>query len=290
MTNYLKRLAPVLMMGLVVFVISACSNGSNNSNEASDKSSEKQPTAWEEIQDEGKLVVATSGTLYPTSYYEEGSDHVTGYEVEVVREMAKRLDLDVEFEEMGFDGMLTSINSGKVDLAANDITITDERKEKFAFSEPVKYSYGTAIVRKDDLSGIKSLDDLEGKKAAGASTTIYMKVARENGAEEVIYDNATNEQYLRDVSNGRTDIILNDYYLQTLALAAFPDLNITIHPDIKYYPNNQAIVMKKDSGELETKVNETLKEMKEDGTLKELSEKFFNGANVSVKPDVDIKE
>ncbi len=287
MTNFMKRLAPVLLMGLVVFVISACSNGGNESNGAS---GEKEATKWEEIQEEGKLVVATSGTLYPTSYYEEGSDKVTGYEVEVVREMAKRLDLDVEFEEMGFDGMLTSINSGKVDLAANDITSTDERMEKFTFSEPVKYSYGTAIVRKDDLSGIESLDDLEGKIAAGASTTVYMEVAREHGAEEKIYDNATNEQYLRDVSNGRTDIILNDYYLQTLALAAFPDLNITIHPDIEYYPNNQHIVMKKDSGELETKVNETIKEMKEDGTMKELSEKFFNGADVSVKPDLDIEE
>ena len=283
----MKRLAPVLLMGLVVFVISACSNGGNESNGASD---EKEATKWEEIQEEGKLVVATSGTLYPTSYYEEGSDKVTGYEVEVVREMAKRLDLNVEFEEMGFDGMLTSINSGKVDLAANDITSTDERMEKFTFSEPVKYSYGTAIVRKDDLSGIQSLDDLDGKIAAGASTTVYMEVAREHGAEEKIYDNATNEQYLRDVSNGRTDIILNDYYLQTLALAAFPDLNITIHPDIEYYPNNQHIVMKKDSGELETKVNETIKEMKEDGTMKELSEKFFNGADVSVKPDLDIEE
>ncbi|MCA0989879.1 transporter substrate-binding domain-containing protein [Guptibacillus hwajinpoensis] len=287
MTNFIKRLAPVLLMGLVVFVISACSNGGNDSNGAS---GEKEASKWEEIQEEGKLVVATSGTLYPTSYYEEGSDKVTGYEVEVVREMAKRLDLDVEFEEMGFDGMLTSINSGKVDLAANDITSTDERMEKFTFSEPVKYSYGTAIVRKDDLSGIESLDDLEGKIAAGASTTVYMEVAREHGAEEKIYDNATNEQYLRDVSNGRTDIILNDYYLQTLALAAFPDLNITIHPDIEYYPNNQHIVMKKDSGELETKVNETIKEMKEDGTMKELSEKFFNGADVSVKPDLDIEE
>ncbi|WP_226612482.1 transporter substrate-binding domain-containing protein [Guptibacillus hwajinpoensis] len=286
MTNFVKRLAPVLLMGLVVFVISACSNGGNESNEAS----ENKPTAWEEIQEEGKITVATSGTLYPTSYYEEGSDEVTGYEVEVVKEMAKRLDLEVEFEEMGFDGMLTSINSGKVDLAANDITSTEEREEKFAFSEPVKYSYGTAIVRKDDLSGIDSLDDLEGKKAAGASTTVYMKVARENGAEEVTYDNATNEQYLRDVSTGRTDIILNDYYLQKLALAAFPDLNITIHPDIEYYPNDQSIVMKKDSGELETKVNETIKEMKEDGTLKELSEKFFDGANVSVKPDIDFEE
>lgn len=146
---------------------------------------------------------------------------------------------------MGIDGMLTAVNSGQVDSAANDIDVTKDREKKFAFSSPYKYSYGTAIVRKDNLSGIKTLKDLKGKKAAGAATTVYMDVARKYGAQEVIYDNATNEQYLKDVANGRTDVILNDYYLQTLALAAFPDLNITIHPDIKYMPNKQALVMKK---------------------------------------------
>lgn len=279
MSQYIKRFVPMMLMGLIVIVISACSN---------EEQSEESTSAWDEIKKEGKLVVATSGTLFPTSYYKEGSEEITGYEVEVVKELANRLDLEVEFKEMGFDGMLTSLKSGQVDLAANDITVTDKRKEKFTFSEPVKYSYGTAIVRKDDLSGIKSLDDLEGKKAAGASTTIYMEVAREHGAEEVIYDNATNEQYLRDVATGRTDIILNDYYLQTLALAAFSELNITIHPDIEYYPNNQAIVMNKNNDELEKKVNETIKEMNEDGTLKKLSGEFFNGADVSVKPDIDF--
>ncbi|WP_442865160.1 transporter substrate-binding domain-containing protein [Alkalihalobacillus sp. CinArs1] len=281
MSTYIKRLVPMFVVGLLVLAISACSN---------DEQSEETTSKWDEIKEEGKLVVATSGTLYPTSYYKEGSDEITGYEVEVVKEMAKRLELEVEFKEMGFDGMLTSLKSGQVDLAANDITDTEERKEKFTFSEPVKYSYGTAIVRKDDLSGIESLDDLEGKIAAGASTTVYMEIARENGAEEKIYSNATNEQYLRDVSTGRTDIILNDYYLQTLALAAFPELNITIHPDIKYLPNNQAIVMNKGNDELLEKVNETIKEMKEDGTLKEISAEFFNGADVSVEPDVDFEQ
>ncbi|MFP3325949.1 transporter substrate-binding domain-containing protein, partial [Planococcus sp. SIMBA_160] len=83
----------------------------------------------------------------------------------------------------GYDGMLSAINSGQVDAAANDIDITDDRKDKFAFSTPYKYSYGTAIVRKDDLSGIKTLRDLKGKKAAGAATTIYMDVARKYGAK-----------------------------------------------------------------------------------------------------------
>nr|WP_246055192.1 transporter substrate-binding domain-containing protein [Pseudalkalibacillus caeni] len=268
----------------IALITAACS--SENNNGAAEKDTQK--TAWEEIKEEGKLVVATAGTLYPASYHDSESDQLTGYDVEVVRELAKRLDLDVKFVEMAFDGMLTSINSGKVDIAANDIAITDDRKEKFTFAIPYKHSYGTAIVRKDDLSGIKSLDDLEGKKAAGEATTTYMKVAREHGAEEVIYDNATNEQYLTDVSNGRTDVILNDYYLQRLALAYFSDLNITIHPDIKFNPSSAGIVIKKGNDELKAQIDKTLKEMKEDGTIAEISKKFYDGADVSKKPEVDF--
>ncbi|WP_420359152.1 transporter substrate-binding domain-containing protein [Bacillus altitudinis] len=266
-----------------MLVMSACNqSGSSQSGESK----------WDQIQKKGKIVVATSGTLYPTSYHDtsNGKDQLTGYEVEVVKEAFKRLDVKVEFKEMGYDGMLIAINSGQVDAAANDIDITDDRKDKFAFSIPYKYSYGTAIVRKDDLSGIKTLKDLKGKKAAGAATTIYMDVARKYGAKEVIYDNATNEQYLKDVANGRTDVILNDYYLQTLALAAFPKLNITIHPDLKYMPNEQGFVMKKDNTELQKELNRVLKEMKKDGTMKKISEKFFNDADVSKKIDVDVED
>lgn len=236
---------------------------------------ENKKTAWDEIKEKGKIVVATSGTLYPTSYHDtdSGKDKLTGYEVEVIREAAERLDLDVEFKEMGFDGMLTAVGSGQVD-AANDITMTDDRKEKFLFSTPYKYSFGTAIVRKKDLSGIHTLEDLKGKKAAGAATTVYMDIARKYGAEEVIYDNATNDQFLKDVANGRTDVILNDYYLQKLALAAMPDLDLTIHPDLKYYPHQQGMIMKKGNTELKKQFDKTIDEMLKDGTIKKISKKF----------------
>ncbi|MEC0984151.1 transporter substrate-binding domain-containing protein [Bacillus safensis] len=273
----------MLVVSAFILIMSACSQSG---------SSQSGDTKWDEIKKKGKIVVATSGTLYPTSYHDtsNGKDQLTGYEVEVVKEAFKRLDVKVEFKEMGYDGMLSAINSGQVDAAANDIDITDDRKDKFAFSTPYKYSYGTAIVRKNDLSGIKTLKDLKGKKAAGAATTIYMDVARKYGAKEVIYDNATNEQYLKDVANGRTDVILNDYYLQTLALAAFPKLNITIHPDLKYMPNEQGFVMKKDNKELQKELNRVLGDMKKDGTMKKISEKFFNHADVSKKIDADVED
>nr|WP_251131849.1 MULTISPECIES: transporter substrate-binding domain-containing protein [Exiguobacterium] len=252
-----------------------------------DSTNQADTTRWEEIQEEGTLTVGTAGTLYPASFREEESDTLTGFDVELMKEVAKRLDLEIEFKEMAFDNMLTSVQNGQIDIAANDISVTEDRQEKFAFSKPYKYTYGTAIVRKSDLSGIESLEDLKGKKAAGEATTVFMDVARKYGAEEVIYDNATNDQYLRDVSTGRTDVILNDYYLQTLALAFFPEFDITIHPDIAYNPQEVAFLMDKENDELQENIDRVLDEMLEDGTVKELSEQFYNGADVSVEPDVD---
>lgn len=270
-----KSLAATL---LLVVPLAAC--GDSGTEQA-------DTTRWDEIKEEGTLTVGTAGTLYPASFREEDSDELTGYDVELMKEIGKRLDLKVQFKEMAFDNMLTSVQNGQVDVVANDISVTDERKEKFTFSTPYKYTYGTAIVRKSDLSGIDSLEDLKGKRAAGEATTVFMDVARQYGAEEVIYDNATNDQYLRDVSTGRTDVILNDYYLQTLALAYFTEFDITIHPDIAYNPQEVAILMNKENDELQQNIDRALDEMREDGTLKKLSGQFYNEADVSVETDVD---
>ena len=267
------------LLAASTLALAAC--GGNDSSET------EETTAWDDIQEKGSLTVATSGTLLATSFRDAESDELTGFEVEVAREVAERLELEIEFKEMGFDEMLSSVQTGQVDIAANDIEITEDRAEEFTFSTPIKYSYGTAVVRKDDLSGIATLEDLEGKKAAGASTSIYMEIARSYGAEEVTYDNASNEVYLRDVSIGRTDVILNDYYLSTFGVAAFPEMNITIHPDIKYAPSEVGLVMNKDNDELAENVNRVLEEMLEDGTITEISEEFFGGADVSVETDIE---
>lgn len=275
----MKRLTKGFAASLLLAVpLAACGDSSTDQAETS---------GWDEIQESGTLTVGTAGTLYPASFRAEESDELTGFDVELMKEIGQRLDLEVQFKEMAFDNMLTSVQNGQIDVAANDISVTEDRKEKFAFSTPYKYTYGTAIVRKSDLSGIDSLEDLKGKKAAGEATTVFMEVARQYGAEEVIYDNATNDQYLRDVSTGRTDVILNDYYLQTLALAFFPEFDIAIHPDIAYNPQEVAFLMEKENDELQQNIDRVLAEMLEDGTVKELSEQFYNGADVSVEPDVD---
>ncbi|PAD21234.1 amino acid ABC transporter substrate-binding protein [Terribacillus saccharophilus] len=278
-----KRLGIICSLFVIVLLLGACgTNGDSNSESAGNDKT------WEKIQESGKLVVGTSGTLFAASYYPDGSDELSGYDVEVIREIAKRLDLEVEFKTSDFNNMLASVQNGRIDVAANDIEITDERKEQFAFSEPYKYSYTSMIVRKDDLSGIHSLTDLKGKRAGGEASTNHSKIAEQLGAEVVTYSNATNDVYLRDVDNGRTDLIINDFYLQSLALQAFPDFNIMIHPDFKFDQIEQGAILSKDAPELKKQMDKALNEMRKDGTLSKLSEEFYGGADVSQKPEEEL--
>ncbi|MBB6454749.1 cystine transport system substrate-binding protein [Salirhabdus euzebyi] len=267
---------------VLIIILSACGT-SDDSNNASEQ------TLWDKVSEKGEIVVGTSGTLYPASFYPENSDELTGYDVEVMREIGDRLGIDIKFEQIGIDGLFAAIGT-RIDIAINDVEITKDRQETFNFSDPYKYSYTTMIVRKDDLSGIHTLEDLEGKKAGGGATTVFSDIARHYGAEVVTYGNATNDVYLRDVENGRTDTVINDYYLQTLALQAFPDLEIVIHPDLKFHQSEQAIVIPKGEDELTEKINSALEELREDGTLTEISKQFFDGKDASVPPEDEVLE
>lgn len=253
--------------------------------------SSEEASTWDKVKDgEEELVVGTSGTLVAVSYKDEDSDELTGYDVEVMRAIAEEAGIEVRFEQMGFDGMTAAINSGRIDVAINDIEITEERKENFAFSDPYKYSYTTLVVREDGLSGIETLQDLEGKVNGGAATTVFADIAEHYGATTKTYGNATNDQYLRDVDNGRTDVIINDYYASKLGINAFPQFDLVLHPDIKVHPTEQAIIMSKEDKELQENINKAIDKLKEDGTFAEISKEFFLGEDASTPPEGEIKE
>lgn len=287
----MKKLSLYFALLAIIAVLTACGNsngtGEETSKEVEDKAEEVTDERWTEIQDAGELVVGTSGTLIAASYYDD-NDELTGYDVEVLREIGNRLGLDVSFEIMGIDSMLPAVQSGRIDVAANDIEATDKRKEEFNFSEAYKYSYTTMAVRESDNSGIETLEDLEGKKAGGGATTIYSQIAEHFGAEVITYGNAPNEAYLSDVSNARTDVVINDYYLTKFGVGAFPEFDLHLHPTLKFHPTEQAVIIPKDADKLTEEINNALSEMREDGTLSELAIQFYE-EDASVRPEGDIE-
>lgn len=280
--------ATALLVCAMLFV-SACGTKETTEEEQKDVTEKLVSRDWEVIKEEGTLKVATSGTYFPNSYHDEESNELTGFEVEILREVANRLGLEVEFTEMGVDGMLTSLNSEQIDIAALGIDRDGENADKYNFTIPYKYSFGSMVVREEDNSGIEKLEDLKGKKAAGAATTSYMKVAEKFGAELVIYDNATNDQYLWDVANGRTDVVLNDYYGQLMATEALPEIPVKVH-DVFYNPSETNYAIKLGNDEFTKQINAQLEAMHDDGTLSKISKQFYNGEDVTVQKDYEFQE
>lgn len=239
------------------------------------------------------LIVATSGTLYPTSYHDSRTKKLTGFDVEIVRAVAKKLGRKVEFKQLNVDGQLTAVKTGKANMAANDFGISPQRQKEFTLSTPYKHSFNSIVVRKKDDSGIHSWTDIKGKKAAGEAGTSYQRLAKQLGATTVNYNNVSNDVYLRDVKNGRTDLIMNDYYLQKLALKAVPNNGLKIKKNMYFTTSDDGsgvgILMKKGNSKLVKQVDNALATLKKDGTLKKISEKFY-GADVTKKPNVHISK
>lgn len=278
--NEMKKIFSVcLALAGLVLLLTACSNKLSGSDSAKD--------SWDKIEKSKTLKVATSGTLFPQSYHDD-DNNLTGYDVEILKEVGKRLGLKVKFEEMGVDGMLAALKSGKVDVAGYSEK-DNKNADKFLWTTPHKYSFTSMIVRKEDNSGISSLKDLKGKKAAGAASTNYMKIAKKMGAELVIYDNVTNDVYMNDIVNKRTDVIINDYYLQSMALTAFSDKPIKILEDVYFNPTNASFSISLENKVLQEKIDGILEDMRKDGTLTKLSKQFFAGQDVTKERKYDFE-
>lgn len=272
-----KRLLLLLAVLAAAILLAACGS-KETSNEAAASSESKEQNAWERIEEAGKIVVGTEGLYYPITYHDETTKELTGYDVEVARALGEKLGLEVEFKEMEFDGLLPALRNGQIDIAANDFAITDERKEKFDFTIPVKHSYGSAIVRESDNSGIESVEDLKGKKVGGSATSNYSKFAQEQGAEVIVYTGS--DTVLPEIVNGRVDATLNDYLVLMRSLEQYDKPGLKLAEGVKFSFSSSAIVMPKDSPELKEKLDAALEELLSDGTLKEISTKFL-GADVT---------
>lgn len=272
----LKKLFAALALAFSVVLVACAPKAAETAQEDSQ---------WAKIEKAGVIKVATPGTYQPTSYHDEKTNELTGLEIEMMNEIAKRLGVKVEYTELAFAESFTSIDNGSVDLFINNLDATKERQEKYNMSVPYKYTVGGAIVRADGSSGIEKADlsDWAGKKAAGEAGTNFMKLAEQQGAELVTYDNVSGDVYLRDVATGRTDFIPNDYYAQSFYVEAlkeeFPNLKMA---DVKYNPIGHGIVMSKADDSVKAKIDPIIEELLADGTLKKLSEKYYNGMDLTV--------
>ncbi|GAK00549.1 transporter substrate-binding domain-containing protein [Geomicrobium sp. JCM 19055] len=276
----MKSFNKVFLVGLSTVLLTACGSGSE---EESNNGDGNEDTSWTDVESSGSLVVGTSGTYAPITYIDENNE-LTGFEVELVKEVADRLGLDIEFSTMDFDGILPALRNGQIDVAAHDFAITEERLDTFDFAEPHKYSYGSAVVREEDKDQFTSAHDLEGVDVAlGSLTSNYAIFADNIGANGTAYDGGT-EAILRDVINGNQSAYLNDYLVLQRTLEEFGDDRIVLAEDVKYHATESALAVLKGNEALEEQISNTILELIEEGVVSELSVEYL-GEDVSQPAD-----
>ncbi|MEU9818268.1 amino acid ABC transporter substrate-binding protein [Pseudonocardia alni] len=222
------------------------------------------------------LRVGTEGTYSPFSF--QGPDgQLTGYDVEVARAVGAKLGKEVEFVQTPWDSIFAALESKRIDLVANQVTVNDERKARYDLSTPYTVSEGVIVTRADDTT-IRSLADLRGRTTAQSATSNWAEVARGAGANVEAVEGFV--QAVQLVKDGRVDATVND----NLAVGEYE--KSTGDKGVKVAgttgdTSEQAFAARKDSG-LMPDVDRALAELRADGTLKQLSEKYF-GSDVSGK-------
>lgn len=217
------------------------------------------------------LTVGTEGTYSPFSYRDD-NNKLKGYDVDVAKAVAKEMGYKIKFVEAPWDSMLAAFDAGKSDVVFNQVGVTAERKEKYAFSTPYSISHSALIVKKGNKD-IKTFKDLDGKNSAQSLTSNYATMAEDYGATIVSTDGFSKSVEL--VESGRADATLNDDVVYYDYLKQKPDANIKLVKTSKTAVKTAALVHKDDKALLK-KINKALKTLKKDGTLTKISEKYFD--------------
>lgn len=281
----MKRRTFISLMSVMaaagVLTLAGCSSNSGSSAAASGAASSAASTGAADqlaaIRTNGKLVVALEGAWQPWSYHDE-SDTLVGYDVEVSRAIAEKLGVEPEYVESDWDSLFAGLDAGRFDIVCNGVEVTDERAKTYDFTTPYGYIHTALAVRKDN-EDIKSFEDLKGKTTANSLASTYMELAESYGATVQSID--TLEETIQLLTAGRIDATLN-------ADVSFYDY-LNVHPDADFKlvaqtedASHVAIPVRKgdDSASLLEAINTAIDELRADGTLKALGEKYF-GQDIS---------
>lgn len=220
-----------------------------------------------------KVTVATDATFPPFEYVDEASQQMTGFDIELIKLIAEKANLEIEITNTPFDSVTAGISQCQFDIAIAALTITPDRQKEMLFSEPYINAGQIVVVRKDETE-ITGYADLNGKTvAAQLGTTGAIEAEKIPDVTFKPYD--TYDLALLDLQNKQVDAVIVDYVTAVAFIAQNPDELVTVGEVFTDESYGIAVCMKKP--ELLEKINAALAELVEEGKVKELETKYLAG-------------
>lgn len=255
----MKKFLAVLLAALMICISFVACSSENNSQDTTDTNSDTQET----------LTMATNAE-FPPYEYKEG-DNVVGIDADVAQAIADKLGMKLEIVDTKFDAIIPGVQSGKYDMGMAGMTVTPEREQSVSFSDSYATGIQSIIVKQG--SNIKSVDDLSEKTKIGVQlgTTgdIY---AKDDFGDEAVQEYDKGADAVQALIAGKIDCVIIDNEPAKSFVAANEGLEIL---KTAYAEEDYAICFKKDNTELQTKVNDALKELIADGTVQKIVDKYI---------------
>lgn len=226
----------------------------------------------EQIKARGEIRVGLEGTYPPFSFLGDNGK-LTGFEVDFANSLAQHLGVKAAIKPTKWDGILAALESRRIDVVINQVTISNERKKKYDFSTPYTVSGIQVLVRKKDAGSILHAQDLQGKKVGVGLGTNYETWLREHvpGVDIRTYDDDPTKY--QDLRAGRINAILVD---KLAALDLVKKTGHTLALSGEPFSRQKAgVAMRKGNPELLASINQAIDTMKQDGSLSQLSQKWF---------------
>ncbi|WP_322922365.1 transporter substrate-binding domain-containing protein [Paenibacillus campi] len=226
-----------------------------------------------------KIIVGT-GTAFPNVCFIDENGKLTGYDVELVREIDKRLpDVEFEFKTMEFSNLLLSLETNKIDFVAHQMETNPEREQKYLFNKvPYSIFLNRVAVAKDNNT-IKGLDDLAGKKVLTSATSnaaylLNQYNKKHNNAIDIVYTSGAANDTVQQIVSGRVDATITTDFANRFNTDADGKVALkTVGAPLN--ESNVYFVFRKDEQPLADEIDKAITEIKQDGTLKKLSEKWL---------------
>ena len=265
--------ASVLTLGLMVGCGSSETAASNTQDTVAKEAATEEPAAEATTSDGGVIIMGTNAEFEPFEYRENGTD-IAGFDVEIAKKVAEKLGKELKIEDMAFDSLIMALNSDKINFIAAGMTATDERRTQVDFSDSYFKSKQVVIVKADNTD-INTADDLVGKKVGvQLGTTGDLFVSSTDGIESVSQF-PTGTQAVMDLKNDKIDAVVIDAEPAKKMTEGQSDLKIL---DAPFVEEEYAIAVKKGDTELLQAINDTLAEIKADGTYDTIYGQFFGTA------------
>ncbi|WP_215654626.1 transporter substrate-binding domain-containing protein [Pseudoflavonifractor sp. MCC625] len=281
----MKRMLSLGIAAMMVAALAGCSNSSASQSTPPATSATPAPSAEATSSEESKVVrIGAYGAHVPFNYME--GDELVGYEVDIWKEIAERNNLELEYTiSSDVAGLFTMLDTGKIDTILCQVSATEERAEKYDFSDPYMYSPGGWFIN-ENSDDVNSIEDLFGKSvgviAGSVDIDMYNEADPEGKIEQVIYSN-TAAAY-EDVRLGRLDAVgisipQGSYLIKNGDVSGLKVSGYNGITETDIFP-----FLKGTNEDLRQMANDTINDMREDGSLAELSIKWF-GADVTEQPE-----